>query len=387
MAAESPNNYYVRLDIAEHLDVFDLESFIGYRIKLTAGGILPHLVVEFKASGLLADNLKKELREETNIKFYEGLNRDEAKISNWTVTQPMFQNLSGVTTFRIECLLSTLGYDSQNLTQAITGTSIDVMENLAIHYLGTTADVIADPQDEMNWSLGLSVPQEAMTKTQVRYWGSESPNTALTFAVPETGPVIIRDLKMTIDRGPRFEIRYDENGEGDLPTIDVAADYVINAHSAFQSRIGGVNRISGFTEVEENGSFFSNISDVSEFEPQSPFAGSRIESTPTYSPNAIGRIDWMSMLDRENVHENWVNARLINLAQLTRAMDVSIVLASPTNLQDVNLLDVVLFREQSFDRQLLDTFSGLYFITQIERVYEANSNAVVTALTISKDGA
>lgn len=385
MAAETPGKYYVRLDIGDELDVFDIESFISYRIKLTAGGILPHLVVEFMARGILADNLKKELREETVIKLYEGLNRDEANISNWIVTQPQFKNLNDATSFRVECLLRTNGYDSQNLTESFTGTSTEVMENLAIHYLGKTADILASPQDQMNWALGLAVPQEAMTKTQVRYWGKDSPDTALTFGIDEVGPVIIKDLKMAIEAGPRYEIRYDLLPTTDLETIEVMADYTVTAHSALQSRIGGVNRVTGLTTINDAGEVFADLEFTDDL--NSPFAGSLIEASPTFSPSIPGRIDWIGMQDDENVHPNWVKARSSNLAQLTRAMDVSLVVAAPENLQDVRLLDVVLFREQTYDKQLLDTFSGLYFITQIERIFDAENRNVVTVLTINKDGA
>ena len=385
MSAEKPGNYYIRLDIGEELDVFDIESFISYRIKLVAGGQLPHLVIEFNASGILADNLKKELREETVIILHEGLNRDESNVSEWTVTSPAFSNSTNLTTFRVECLLKVAGYDSENLTGSISGTSVDVMEEICSKYLNKDLDVIADPQDSMTWAMGLSVPQEALTKTQVRYWGSESPNTALTFGIDEVGPVIIRDLKMALDEGPKFELYYDLLPTNGISTIAIMADYTIQPHNGLQSRVGGVTRKTGITTVDEDGSIFADLVGVDGIE--SPFAGSIIESEPTYDSSLPGRIDWIGLQDNQNVHENWTLARNTNIAQITRAMDVSISVIAPENLRDVKLLDVVLFKEQTYDKQLLDTFSGLYFITELERVFDPKNRSVSTILTINKDGA
>jgi len=388
MSASIKDKYYIRLDIGEQEDVFDTESFTSYRIRMRAGGFLPHLVVEFNARGELADKLKSELRETTTIKLYEGIDRDNAKITQWTVVSPSFRNFSSMTEFRVECLLFAPGYDSQNLTDSITGTSIDVLNSLSQDFIGRPVDAIASPTDEMTWQLGLTTPQEAVTRTQIRYWSeTESPNTALAVGIMENGPMLVRDIAMTVRQGPSFELIYDNEVTSDVPQILCQADYVVYPHDALQSRVGGVNRVAGAVEILDDAEAFVDIFQLDDI--QSPFRGSRIQPDPTYDTNLAGRIDWNNMEDLDNVHDNWTRSRNVNIAQLTRCLDVNVRLVAPQTdpiLQELKLLDIVLFKEQTFDRQLLEAFSGLYMVKEIERFFQEDAQSIATAITISRDG-
>ncbi len=387
MAAGIANKYYVRLDVGSHNDVFGTEEFLSYRLIETADGSLPQLVVEFIVYGTLADKITEELKEDTVLRFTEGVNSEDAKTSLWSAVNPMFKNAGEFIEVKVEALLLAPGYAQSNLTDIITGTSVDVISQLSQRYLSKEIDSLASPSDSMNWACGLLTPQEMMTKAQVRYWSSKnSPNTALTLGIPAHGKVIVRDIAQLLQSGdPKWDLYSEGQPTQGITGIPIMSNYTVYAHNGLQSAIGGVNRVAGSTVFnKEDGTAALNVEEV---KMKSPFEGSRLNSFATYDQSITGRVDWLNMEDNANVHENWTLSKNCNLAQLTRCMDVTVAVTVPTNFQEVSLLDVALFKNRGSSGAMLKSFSGEYLVTKIDRAFNPSEQGVTTSLLLNRDGA
>lgn len=367
------DQYIFKFSINDNKDFIQDQDLDKFEIIEETGNVLPTFSLDFMSAD---PTILRSLNEGSDLEISFGKNENNLKTTKLNITKCRFtKSGDNKRVINLRGIVSNAPFNNTPRLQVTDKKSgVEVILDTARRNFGKVETNINTSNDSQNWVQYNISDKMFINDVWMHSW---LPTSFLGIGITMEGTFILRDIykyireyQLKTKDFERYKYRFggEKVHDNDLP---YNGEYVVDVESGFINYWQGYKR-NKLVHVLEDGTDYLISEDIKPVLALTNKLARKSEIESRFSN--IG-------YQNDNVHSNYWSASLRNLSSLALFSSVKLELSFDNVVDDLQLLDLVMFQEPEVNDKKLsgDTVSGLYLVSKIGKTVSSGT-LVTTAL-------